>query len=153
MDIRSPKKQLTVSFNWWSYHMTGKPQFRCYLPPNLMDLHSTPEVELHKVTREKTSLYTLRQLQLHQISLKSQIHQMPCQNCLPKIDYKHSYRCREHIHSVSASPSACQMEKDLNMKLISFYTSKDYCANMSWIQTRSSWLLSYQNHGNTHGST
>ena len=37
--------------------------------------------------------------------------------------------------------------KALNMKLISFYTIKDYCINMSQIQTRSSWLLSYQKCG------
>ena len=58
-------------------------------------------------------------------------HQMPCQNHLPKIDYKHYYRCREQIHSVSTSPSTYEMEKHLNMKLISFYTSKDYCTNIT----------------------
>ena len=34
-------------------------------------------------------------------------------------------------------------------ELIFFYTSRDYCINMSWLQTRSSWLLSYLKHGNT----
>ena len=44
------------------------------------------------------------------------------------------------------------MEKHQNMELISFHTSRDYCINMSQIQTKSSWLLSYQNHGNTQCS-
>ena len=39
--------------------------------------------------------------------------------------------------------------KHQNRTLIPFYTSKDYCISMSQIQTRSSWLLSYQKHGNT----
>ena len=102
--------------------MTGKPQFRYYLPPTMMDLHSTPEVELHKAARQKISPHTLRQIQLYQISLKSQTHQMPYQTCLPKIDYKHYYRCRGQILSVNASPSIYQMEEHPNMKLISSCT-------------------------------
>ena len=67
----------------------------------------------------------------------------------PKIDYKHYYICREQIHSVNASPSIYQMEKQPNMKLISSYTWMHYSINMSWIQTISSWLLSYLKHVNT----
>ena len=115
----------------------------------MMDPHSTPEVELHNATKQKISLYTLRQIQLHQIFLKSQTHQMLHQNCSLRIDYKHYYRCREQIPSVNTSPSVYQMEKHQNMKLIFFYTAKDYCVNMSWIQTRNSWLLSYPKHGDT----
>ena len=33
--------------------MTGMPQSRCYLPPTMMDPHSTPEVELHIATSQK----------------------------------------------------------------------------------------------------
>ena len=74
------------------------------------------------------------------------------QNHLPMIDCKHYYRCREQIHFLSASLNAYQTEKHQNMKLVSFYTARDYCANTSQIQTRCSWLLSYQNHGNTQNS-
>ena len=77
---------------------------------------------------------------------------MPHQNCSPRTDYKHYCRCKEQIPSVNASPNIYQMEKHRNMKLISFYTSRNYCKNMSQIQTKSSWLLPYQNHGNTQYS-
>ena len=70
---------------------------------------------------------------LHQISLKSQAHQMPCQNCLPMIYYKHFYRCSEQIYSVNASLNTYQTEKYQNMKVNSFYSLKDYCTNMSQI--------------------
>ena len=83
---------------------------------------------------------------------KSWTHQIPCQNHLPMINDKHYYRCREWIHIVSTSLNAYQTEKHQNMKLISFYTAKDYCKKMSQIQTRNSWLLSYQNHWNTQWS-
>ena len=63
-----------------------------------------------------------------------------------KIDYMHYYRCRGQAHSVSIFPSIYQIEKLQNMRLISFCTSKDCCINMLQIQTRSSWLLSYQKH-------
>ena len=55
-------------------------------------------------------------------------------------------------HSINVFPSSYQMEKHQNMKLISFYISRDYCINMSWIQTKISWLMSYQKHGNTQCS-
>ena len=133
-------KQLTVSPDWYGYHMTGKPQFRCYLPPTMMDPHSIPKVELHNATWQKASLHTLRQIELHQILLQSHTHQM------------HYYRCREQIHSSKAPPITYQTEKHQNMKLSSFSTSNDYCINMSWTKTRSSWLLSYLKHGNTQCS-
>ena len=114
----------------------------------MMDLHSTPEIGLPYATKQKISLYNLKQIQLHQIFIKSQTHQMPLQNCSPRIDYKHYYRCREQTPSVNASPSIYEMAKHQIMKLI----SRDYCINMSQIQTRSSWLLSYLKHGNTQCS-
>ena len=91
--------------------MTSKPQFRCSMTPTRMDLHSIPEVKLPSVTQQKTSLHYLRQIQLHQISPKSQTHQMLHQNHSLKIDYKPFYRGRGHIHSVSTSPSIYQTEK------------------------------------------
>ena len=62
------------------------------------------------------------------------------------------YRCRGQIPSVNTSPNIYQMEKHQNMKLISSYMSKDYSINMSWIQTRSSWPLSYLKHRKTQCS-
>ena len=47
------------------------------------------------------------------------------------IDYKHYYKCKEPTHFVNAFPSIYQMAKHQNMKLIFFYTSSNYCINMS----------------------
>ena len=128
--------------------MTGKPHFKCYLAPTMMDLHSTPEVELHKAEWQKISLHIIRQIQLNEILLMSQTHQT-CQNHSPTKDYKNCNRCRGQIPSVSASQNAYQMVEHQNRKLISSYMWMDYSINMWWIQTRNCWLLSYQNHGNT----
>ena len=117
-----------------------------------MDLHFKPEVELPNTTAQKISLYNLRCIQLHEIFIKSQTHQMPLQKCLPRTDYKHYCRCREQMPSGNACPNIYQMEKHQTMELISFYTSRDYFINMSQIQTRSSRLLSYLKHGNTQYS-
>ena len=55
-------------------------------------------------------------------------------------------------HSASASPNINQMEKPQSMRLISFSMSKDYYINISQIQTRNSWPLSYQKLGSTQCS-
>ena len=62
---------------------------------------------------------------------------------------RHYYKCREQIHSLNASPNVCQTEKHPNTILISSYMWKAYSTNISCIQTKNSWLLSYLNHGNT----
>ena len=62
------------------------------------------------------------------------------------------YRCRGWIHSVSASPGIYQMEKPQSIRLTSFSMFKGYYINMSWIQTRNSWPLSYQKLGGTQYS-
>ena len=59
-----------------NYHMIGKPQFRCSLPPIMMVQHFIPGAELHNPTYQKISLHNLRQILSHQILPQSQTHQM-----------------------------------------------------------------------------
>ena len=103
-----------------------------------MDLHSAPEVELLNTTPQKILLHNPSWIQLLQMSQTCQtVHW----NCTPQIEYGHYYKCRKQIHSVSAFPSTYPMEKHPNMKLISSYTWKDYCTNMSQIQTKNLLVL------------
>ena len=76
---------------------------------------STPEVDLLSAPPQKILLHNYSQMQLHQMSLA---HQALYWNHWPQIDYSHYYKCREQIHSVSASPNlyhekASKLEADL----------------------------------------
>ena len=67
--------------------------------------HTRSRTTQHSITEDLTPQ---PKIELHQILPKSQTHQMPCQNCWLKTDYKPYYRCKGQTHSVSASPSIYQ---------------------------------------------
>ena len=75
---RAPNKAVDCLSRQVELPWDGQAKFKCSLPPTMMDMHSTLEVELHNKTSQKISL--LKQIQLHQILPTSQTHQMPWQN-------------------------------------------------------------------------
>ena len=128
--------------------MTGKPWFSCSLPPTMMGPHSNPEVELHNATTEDLTLQPKTDTVTPDITKVTDIPDvMPKQLTEDRL---------QALQQMQRTASFCKCiskhlsnRKHPNMKLISPYMSQDYSINMSQIQTRSSWPLSYLKHGNT----